>query len=267
VSSSGPIGLFDSGVGGLSILRHVRRALPHENLVYAADSRFAPYGDRTDEEISTRARVMVDFLVERGAKAVVIACNTATAATVDSLRAGYRLPIVGMEPAVKPAAALTRSGVVGVLATTRTIASARFQKLVAAHRGGARVLPQACPGFVEQVETGDLWSGATRSLVERHVKPLVEAGADTLVLGCTHYSFLADVIHAVAGEAVTLVDSVDGVTRELDRRLGAEGLRTDAAASGAEEFWSTSSPAEAGSIFGQLWGSSVDIRCIPRSHL
>jgi glutamate racemase len=259
VSPSDPIGLFDSGVGGLSILRHVRRVLPHENLLYAADSRFAPYGDRTDEEIVARACAMVEFLVERNAKAVVVACNTATAAAVDLLRERYALPIVGMEPAVKPAAALTRSGVVGVLATTRTIASAKFQRLVAVHGRGVRVLPQACPGWVEQVESGALSSPATRALVEHYVQPLVDAGADTLVLGCTHYSFLADVIQEVAGDPVTLVDSTEGVARELDRRLGDRLLRAPATIDGTEAFWSTDSAANSRAVFSQLWGRPVNI--------
>ena len=259
MSPSDPIGLFDSGVGGLSILRHVRQVLPHENLVYAADSRFAPYGDKSDNEIAARAQAMVAFLLERGVKAIVVACNTATAAAVDKLRERFPLPIVGMEPAVKPAAALTRSGVVGVLATSRTIASERFEKLVAAHGSGVRVVPRACPGWVEQVEQGDLASPATRALVDRHVTPLVDAGADTIVLGCTHYSFLTDVIRQAAGESVALVDSVDGVSRELNRRLGECGLRTPATDDGTEEFWSTGRTDQR-AIFARLWGAGVHIR-------
>ena len=264
-SAGDPIGVFDSGVGGLSILREIRRQLPGEHLVYAADSRFAPYGEKTEEEVAARAAVMMDFLIDQRAKAVVVACNTATGISIDALRTRYQLPIIGMEPAVKPAAARTRSGVVGVLATTRTLSSEKFSRLAKAQDGHARLLVQACPGLVEQVEAGELSSQATRSLVERYVGALVEKGADTLVLGCTHYSFLTEVIQEVAGQDVTLIDSAAPVARELKRRLHKDGLETLETGGGSETFWTTAPSDGARAVIAQLWGADVQVHEVPRS--
>jgi glutamate racemase len=176
-----PIGLFDSGVGGLSVLREIRRELPHESLVYMADTGSAPYGDRPAAFIQERSVAVTRALIEQGAKAVVVACNTATGAAVDVLRHTFSLPIVAIEPAVKPAAAATRSGVVGVMATSVTLSSANLLRLVGQYPAPGGTAMQACPGLVEQVEQGDLTSAATRALVERFVRPLVDKGADTIV--------------------------------------------------------------------------------------
>jgi len=165
VASDSAIGVFDSGVGGLSVLREIRRELPFENLLYVADSGYAPYGDRPAAFVQQRARSVVEFLIGQGATSIVVACNTATAVAVDSLRSTFTLPIVAIEPAVKPAAATTRSGVVGVLATTNTLTSAKFATLVEQYAGGASVLTHAAPGLVEQVESGDLTSERTRALI------------------------------------------------------------------------------------------------------
>ena len=151
-TSDRPIGVFDSGVGGVSVLREIRRALPVEHLIYLADSAYTPYGDRPAAVIAERSIAMVQLLEQQGVKAVVVACNTATGIAIDALRGRFTMPIVAIEPAVKPAAALTRSGVVGVLATTQTLASERFSKLVEAHAAGVRVVTQPSPGLVERVE-------------------------------------------------------------------------------------------------------------------
>nr|NIU62727.1 glutamate racemase [Stutzerimonas stutzeri] len=162
-----PVGVFDSGVGGLSVLREIRRRLPHESLLYLADSAHVPYGEKSPEYIRERCRIIAAFFVEQGAKALVLACNTATAAGVTELRELYPdLPIIGMEPAVKPAAAATRSGVVGVLATTGTLKSARFAALLDRFAGDVRVITQPCPGLVERIEAGDLASDETRAMLE-----------------------------------------------------------------------------------------------------
>jgi glutamate racemase len=260
-----PIGVFDSGVGGLSVLREIRRELPAEDLVYVADSGYAPYGDRPAGHVQSRAVAIVEFLIAQRAKAIVVACNTATGIAVDALRANFDLPIVAIEPAVKPAAAETRSGVVGVLATTQTLASEKFIKLLKTHAGRTQVLSQSCSGLVEQVEAGDLTGPDTRTLVEQCVRPLVENGADTIVLGCTHYPFLRPLIQEAAGAGVTLIDPAVPVARELHRRLRAQGLLTQETRRGTEQFWTTGSAEQVRGVIGQLWSPGVDVRIVPPS--
>lgn len=221
-----PIGIFDSGIGGLSVLRHIRTQLPHENLLYFADSGFAPYGDKSEREIIDRSFAIAAFLRQHHIKALAIPCNTATAAAIRQLREHYpSLPIVGVEPGLKPAASLTKSGTVGVLATARTLASTKFQMLreQVGSATGVHVLAQACIGLADQVEKGELNSLATAALVRRYVKPLVDQGADTLVLGCTHYPFVQELIAEIAaserGQAVNIVDTGEAVARQLARLL------------------------------------------------
>ncbi len=256
----GPIGVFDSGVGGLSVLRHIRAALPHEDLLYVADSGFAPYGEKAAAWIVERSTELARFLIEQGAKALVIACNTATAAAAAPLRAQFAVPVIAMEPAVKPAVAATERGIVGVLATTGTLNSARFAALLEHHAGDVRVLTEPCPGWVDAVERGALDGEATRELVRRHVAPLLAAGADVLVLGCTHYPFLRPVIEAVAGPAVHVIDTGAAVARQLARRLAEADLASDAARAGGERFWSSGDPARARATLAQLWPGAT---CTP----
>lgn len=186
-----PIGVFDSGIGGLTVLEEIQQLLPHESLLYVADCGYIPYGEKTPAFICERLHRVAAFFRERGAKALVIACNTATVAAVADLRKSYPdWPLVGMEPAVKPATAATRSGVVGVLATTGTLQSAKFAALLDRFATDVRVITRPCPGLVELIETGDLGSPALRQLLQSYVEPLLSAGCDTIILGCTHYPFL-----------------------------------------------------------------------------
>ena len=226
-----PVGIFDSGLGGLSVLRHVRRLLPHEALVYAADSAFAPYGGKDEAAVLARTVAMADFLAAQGIKALVIACNTATAGAIVEIRKRYpALPVVGVEPGLKPAALQTRSGTVGVLATERTLASRRFMALEAqvGESSGVRFIGQPCPGLADQVEQGALRSPATMALVRRFVGPLIAAGADTLVLGCTHYPFLITQVESAARQAgatrLVIIDTGDAVARQLAKVLAEHGL-------------------------------------------
>lgn len=248
-----PIGVFDSGVGGLSVLRAIREQLPAEDVLYVADSGFAPYGDRPREFIESRALAIVEFLVTKGAKAVVVACNTATGAAVHVLRERYSMPVVAMEPAVKPAALQTKTGVVGVLATTSTLSSAKFLDLVDRHGGGVQVLVQPCPGWVEQVEAGALTGETTRALVESLVRPVLNKRADTLVLGCTHYPFLRPLIEDVAGPDVAIIDPARAVARELRRRLAASDLLAPDTRTGDEQFFSTGAAHKVAEVISQLW--------------
>jgi glutamate racemase len=231
VNAESPIGVFDSGVGGLSVLRHIHAQLPHEHLVYFADSGHAPYGDREEEWVIQRSLAVAAFLFGQGVKALVVACNTATVAAIKAIRAQWPgVPIVGVEPGLKPGAALTRSGKVGVLATDRTLHGAKFLTLrdqVAASTG-TEFLLQPCIGLVDQIELGQLGSEATMALLEQYVVPLLDGGADTLVLGCTHYPFVEEAIRNVvaqhATEPVTLIDTGDAVARQLARLLEGAGL-------------------------------------------
>ena len=234
--SAAPVGVFDSGLGGISVLRELRRLMPGENFIYYADSGHCPYGGKPREEIAARAHAISELLIGRGAKLVVVACNTATIAAVEQLRATYPVPFIGMEPAVKPAVAQSRSGVVGVLATGAALGGQKFHKLMATHARDVRVITQPCPGLVERVEQGDLQGPQTRELVQRYVQPLLDQGADTLVLGCTHYPFLRGMIGAVAGPQVVLLDTGEAVARHTRRVLDREGLLADAGAAGRIEW-------------------------------
>lgn len=219
-----PIGVFDSGLGGLSVVRELRRELPHEDFLYYADRAHCPYGGKPQAQIQARAVAITEELLESGAKLIVVACNTATIAAVEYLRASYPVPFVGMEPAVKPACALTRSGVVGVLATGSALAGDKFHRLVAEHAAGVRVITQPCPGLVECVESGELDGPRPRALLQRYLEPLRAAGADVLVLGCTHYPFLRPLIEAIAGPQVQILDTGAAVARQVRRVLEREQI-------------------------------------------
>jgi glutamate racemase len=251
------IGVFDSGVGGLSVLKHIRAQLPHHALLYVADSGHVPYGDKTPDYIRERSLALTRFLLGEGAAAVVIACNTATAAAAATLRARFDVPIIGMEPAVKPAVAASRSGVVGVLATVGTLESAKFAALLEQYAGDVEIVTQACPGLVEQVEAGELDSAATRELLERYTQPLLARGADTLVLGCTHYPFLRPSIASIVGPRVTLIDTGEAVARQVVRRL--PSAVTPPHAGAEERFWTTGGLRSARRIVSQLWGRRVAV--------
>jgi len=261
VQSASAIGVFDSGVGGLSVLKHIRAQLPSLPLLYVADSGHVPYGDKTQDYIRERSLVLTEFLVRAGAATVVVACNTATAAAAAMLRARFAFPIVAMEPAVKPAVTATRSGIVGILATVGTLESARFAALLEQYAGEVEIVTQACPGLVEKVEAGELASSATRELVERYTRPLLERGADTIVLGCTHYPFLRPVIAAAVGPRVQLIDTGEAVARQVVRKLpeqliGRIDLKPD------ERFWTTGTSHSAARIMSQLWGRPITVEAL-----
>lgn len=261
--SNAPVGVFDSGVGGLSVLREIRRILPHERLLYVADSGHVPYGEKTPEFIRQRSQMIAGFLVGQGAKALVLACNTATAAAVASLRESYpQLPIVGMEPAVKPAAAATRTGVVGVLATTGTLQSAKFAALLDRFASNVRVITQPCPGLVECIEAGELESPATRELLQALVDPLLAEGCDTLILGCTHYPFIKPLLRQLVPDSVALIDTGEAVARQLQRVL-AEGDQLAEPGSGADAFWSSGQARGLAAVLPVLWGRAEPVFPLP----
>ncbi|MBK1718797.1 glutamate racemase [Thiocystis violacea] len=252
-----PIGVFDSGLGGLSVLSEIRRLLPNEDLLYVADSGHAPYGDKPLSTIEARAIAITEFLLDQGAKAIVVACNTATGAAARVLRSRYPVPIIAMEPAVKPAIERTRSGVVAVLATRQTLASHNFSVLLARLGQGVEILPRPCPGLVEQVEAGDLDGDRTRDLLWGYLEPLLARGADTLVLGCTHYPFLTPLIQELAGPDTLVLDSGTAVARQVRRRLNEAGLLAPPEKTGREHFWTSGKNASTHGLMTRLWGAEV----------
>ena len=269
MAASAIIGVFDSGVGGLSVLHHIRQHLPEARLIYVADSAHVPYGNKSAHYIEQRAHAITHFLLSQGAQAIVIACNTATAAAAASLRQQFALPIIGMEPALKPAVAATKSGVVGVLATTGTLESARFAALLERYGGEVDIITQGCPGLVEQVELGDLSSGKTRELIERYTVPLLARGADTIILGCTHYPFLTPLISEVIGRDVTLIETGGAVAKQLQRRL-----QTDLGYVAARKthrplpvhIYSSGNLAQAQTIIAALWAEQASLKALPEQY-
>lgn len=225
------IGILDSGVGGLSVLREIRSLLPSTPIHYVGDSAWCPYGTKSPEQIRGRTFEITDYLIQQGATIVVIACNSATIHAVGSLRESYLLPIVGMEPAVKPAAAATKSGVVGVLATEASIAGEKFLRLVDTHAQGIRVITRPCPRFVELVEEGILTGPGAEAAVDEAVQPLLDEGADVFVLGCTHYPFLRPVIEARLPAGSTLIDTGPAVAKRTRSLLA---LPTDPSETSSE---------------------------------
>ena len=238
-----PIAVFDSGVGGVSVLAEIQHLLPNESLLYLGDCGHIPYGEKTPEFIRQRCSVMAGFFREQGAKALVIACNTATVAGVADLRRDFPdWPIVGMEPAVKPAAAATRSGVVGVLATTGTLQSAKFAALLDRFATDVRVITQPCPGLVERIESGDLHSLELRALLKHYVDPLLASGCDTIILGCTHYPFLKPMLKSMIPESISLIDTGAAVARQLQRLLAERDLLAEGP-NRPVRFWTSADPA------------------------
>jgi glutamate racemase len=265
MSFPNPIGVFDSGVGGLSVLQHIRADLPQENLLYIADSRYIPYGDKSKDFIEQRSIALTRFCLEKGVKAIVVACNTATAAAISTLRSMFSLPIVGMEPAVKPAVEATKSGIIGVLATTGTLESSKFGELLHRYGKGAEVIIQPCQGLVEQVERAELSSETTRTLVKNYLSPLLERGVDTIVLGCTHYAFLTSLIRELVGQNVSIIDTGPAVSRQLRRRLEKEQLLSVENVPGGEQFWTSGPQREVQRIVSRLWNRDVDVLRLPKA--
>lgn len=247
------VGVFDSGIGGLSVVQHLRQQLPHEQFLYVADSGYAPYGERSTEELIERSIKITDFFLTQHIKALLIACNTATAAAVAVLRQRYpELIIIGMEPGIKPAAARSESKIVGVLATRSTLQSEKFRALSQQLEAETHThfIAQACVGLVNEIERGDLHSPAIMELLQQYVPPLLAQQVDTLVLGCTHYPFIASSIQEVINayqrthgltQAIHIIDTGEAVTRRLQELLKQHQLtaRSSMFNQPALSIWST----------------------------
>jgi len=263
LASDAAIGVFDSGVGGLSVLRAVRARLSAENLLYVADSQHMPYGERDPEYITNRCIAVARFLHRQPVKALVVACNTASVVAIQTLRDLLDIPVVGIEPAIKPAASMTRSGVVGVMATSRTVESPGVKKLCELYGQNVEIVLTPCPGLVQTIERSELTEPTTRELLTRFVSPMIEAGADTIVLGCTHYPFVRDVIQGIVGNAVTVIEPGAAVARQLDRRLEELDLHRNNPnpdEPGDETFFSTGEIDDTASVISSLWGRPVAVR-------
>lgn len=219
------IGIFDSGVGGLSVFREIRKVLPEEEYIYYSDSANCPYGEKPVEFIIDRCRKITEFLLENGAEIIVVACNTATAAAIKTLREEYPIRFIGMEPAIKPAAQMTRTGVVGVLATAGTLKSDKYLRHKEKYASDIRIAEHVGEGFVELVENGKTSGPEAESTVQRSLEPLLAAGADTIVLGCTHYPFLTDAIRKAAqGRDITIIDPAPAIAKHLVEVMDEENI-------------------------------------------
>ncbi len=258
----GAIGVFDSGVGGLSVLLAIRQAFPHETLVYVADTGHAPYGNKPASHIVERTLKVGRWLSNRGVRAITLACNTATVLAVRELRQSTHLPVVAIEPAIKPAVAQSAKGVVGVLATQQTIQSDGVARLIERFAQNKQVLLQACPGWVERVEQGDLDSPTTLQLLRQHTQALSDAGADVWVLGCTHYPLLQGALRQIAGPGVTFIDPAQAVARELCRRLAEQAPRPASDTAGLDYFYTTGDVGTAQRVMGQLWGREIEVSAL-----
>lgn len=249
------IGLFDSGLGGLSVVRHVRSLLPSHDLIYLADSAFCPYGPLPREQVTLRAQGCADWLIAQGAQVIVIACNTASAAAAEILRARLNVPVVAMEPGLKPAIEATRTGHVGVLATSGTLRGERFADLVERFADGVEVHRVECPALVELVETGELSGPRATALVAAHIAPLITADVDTLVLGCTHFPALRTLIAEAAPQA-TIIDTGPAVATQVARVARSAALEPG---SGTLRCATTGDPATVAPGVTHIWGSELPI--------
>lgn len=244
-----PIGIFDSGIGGLSVLREIRERLPGEDLIYIADQAHVPYGPRSMAEVKLFSRGIVRYLLDQGVKLVVVACNTASAAALADLRREFPgVPFVGMEPAVKPAAEKTVSGVVGVLATPATFQGELYHRTVERFASEVTVLQHTLPGLVSQIEQGEITTQKPRAVLEAALRPMMNQGVDKIVLGCTHYPFVIPLIQEIVGEEVQVIDPSPAVARQAARLLAERQLLSSSAARGQIQFLTTGDEEDFGKI-------------------
>ena len=256
----GPIGIFDSGVGGLSVFREVQRQFPGEDLIYIADQAHVPYGTRTKGEVLDYSEGIVRFLIQKRTKLIIIACNTASAVALSELRRTYpSLPFVGMEPAVKPAAEETSTGVVGVLATPATFQGDLYASTVERFAKGVKILQDTCPGLVERIEAGDLTSPQTKEILVNALEPMIKAGVDEVVMGCTHYPFVIPLIEEIVGEEIQVIDPAPAVARQAGRLLQEYDLFNNGGRSGEMSFYTSGSIDEMERLASELLNINVSV--------
>ncbi|NPV75112.1 MAG: glutamate racemase [Anaerolineae bacterium] len=259
------IGVFDSGVGGLSVLRAIREQLPAQSLIYFADQAHVPYGPRSLEEVRAFSEEITRFLLEQGARLVVVACNTASAAALHSLRSKFpRIPFVGMEPAVKPAAEGTQTGVVGVLATPATFQGALYASVVERFANGVVILQDTCPGLVQEIEAGRMTGEHTRAILEKALHPMLAQGVDTIVMGCTHYPFVIPRIEEIiqnypGNRRVRVIDPAPAIARQTGRMLLAHGLNAEEHPGAAVRYITSGQPEAFKQLLPGLMGSGGEV--------
>ncbi|MBN2005008.1 MAG: glutamate racemase [Anaerolineae bacterium] len=259
-----PIGIFDSGIGGLTVWREVVRQFPHESTVYFADQGHVPYGAHTLEEVRGYAAHVARFLLEQDTKLIVVACNAASGAALHYLREKFpEVPLIGMEPAIKPAVEHTRTGAVGVIVAPVTLQGDLFQRLTERFAANASLHAQGCPGLVEAIEAGALDTPETEKLLRQYLAPLLAAGIDQLVLGCTHYPFLAPTIRRITGPGVALIDPAPAVVRQMGRVLAQHGLNAPEDADAHHQFFTSSDAATLARQAQTLVGYNGNVESAP----
>lgn len=255
-----PVGVFDSGVGGLSVLKAMRRQIPAQPAIYFGDQAHVPYGSRSLEEVRAFSQAATGFLLAQGAKLIVVACNTASAAALHFLRQRFpQTPFVGMEPAVKPAAETTRSGVVGVLATPATFQGSLYASVVERFAGGVKILQDTCPGLVGEIERGNLDGPETRAILERALNPMLAQGIDTVVMGCTHYPFVIPLIEQIAGPGVRVIDPAPAVARQAGRLLEQNGWLEQGSAAAPLRILTSGDPHQMEILLPKLLGECSQV--------
>ena len=256
-----PIGIFDSGVGGLSVLRAVREQMPNESIIYFGDQGHVPYGSRSKKQIQDFSEGITNFLLKQNAKIIVVACNTASAGALKYLRAKFpAVQFVGMEPAVKPAAEYTQTGKVGVLATPATFQGALYTSVVERFANGVELLQSTCPGLVQEIEMGNLDGLRARRILEDALLPMLEKNIDTVVLGCTHYPFVIPLIQQIVGENVRVIDPAPSVAQQAGRLLEAGRIRNQSESTGSVMFFTSGDPESLKSMLPMLLGESGEVR-------
>ena len=260
-SQTNPIGVFDSGVGGLSVLRAMREQMPAENIIYFGDQGHVPYGPRPMEQIQSFSEGITKFLLTRNSKLIVVACNTASAAALTYLRQRFPdLIFVGMEPAVKPAAETTKTGKVGVLATPATFQGALYASVVERFGAGVELFQHTCPGLVSQIENGDLDSNVTRAILKNALGPMLEKNIDTVVLGCTHYPFVIPLIEKIVGDDVRVIDPAPSVAKQAKRLLEAEGIRNSSITKGNIQYFTSGGVSVVEAVLPKLLQEHVTVK-------
>jgi glutamate racemase len=257
VNSNSPVGIFDSGVGGISVLRAIRQQMPEESILYFGDQGHIPYGPRPMEQIRNFSEAITRFLLGHNAKIIVVACNTASAAALSYLREKFPdVQFVGMEPAIKPAAARTQTGKLGVLATPATFQGALYASVVERFANGVDVLQNTCPGLVQQIEQGNLGGKEARRILEEALVPMLEKNIDTVVLGCTHYPFVIPLIQQIVGANVRVIDPAPAVAKQIGRLLEAKAMRRQTVLGGRVKFYTSGDPDALEAMLPVLLGES-----------